>query len=84
MATEIKIRCLTPKVIENIDLIAKKKGFKSRQEYLKKHLENLSVIEELNDKDEQYRILVEKVIKVLEYNTSALKKFMDENLIDIN
>ena len=76
MAKEIKIRNLSPSIIEKLDNIAKKKGFKSRQDYLKNHLESLAISDELKDKDEQYKILFSKVLKVLEYNTIALNKFL--------
>ena len=82
--SEIKIRYLSPDVVKKIDEIAKKKGFNSRQEYLKNHLEMISISDELRDKDDKYSILIEKVLKVLDYNTLVLDKFLKENLIDLS
>lgn len=81
---EIKIRYLSPDVVSKIDDIAKKKGFNSRQEYLKNHLEMISISDELRDKDDKYKILLDKVLKVLEYNTIVLNKFLEENLMDLS
>ena len=84
MAKEIKVRDLSPSTVEKLDNLAKKKGFKSRQDYLKNHLESLAISDQLKDKDEQYKILVNKVLKILEYNTIALNRFVEVNLLDID
>ncbi len=46
---EIKVRNLSPKVVKTIDEMAKKKGYKSRQEYLRNHFENLTALSEFKD-----------------------------------
>lgn len=84
MAKEIKVRGLSPSTVEKLDSIAKKKGFNSRESYLKNHLEMLSISDELKDKDEKYSVLIERVLKVLDYNTAVLKTFMEENLINLD
>ncbi|MEG0237835.1 hypothetical protein [Cetobacterium sp.] len=80
---ELKIRGVSPDTVTKIDRLAKEKGFKSRNEYLKYHLENLSIIDTLKESESKYTILTNKVLKVLEYNTIALNKFLNENLLDL-
>ncbi|MEG1482902.1 MAG: hypothetical protein RSA57_03795 [Cetobacterium sp.] len=79
---EIKVRGLSVDAVSKIDRLAKEKGV-SRNEYLKDHLETLSTLDRLSDFESKYTILLERVFKVLEYNTLSLRKFLEFNLIDL-
>ena len=68
---EIKVRNLSPKVVKTIDEMAKKKGYRSREEYLRNHFEN------------KYDKLLKISLSIIEKNTEVMAKFLEENLIDI-
>ena len=68
---EIKVRNLSPKVVKTIDEMAKKKGYRSREEYLRNHFEN------------KYDKLLKMSCSIIEKNTEVMEKFLEENLIDI-
>lgn len=80
---EIKIRNLSPIVVKKIDELARKRGL-SREAYLREHLETLACLEKIKESEERYTILVNKVTKILEYNSLILNKFMEENLLDLS
>lgn len=80
---EIKIRNLDEGVIKKIDKLAEKKGI-SRNEYLKAQMELLVLAPVILEQQDKYSILINKITKVLEYNTLALNKFLEENLIDLD
>lgn len=80
---DIVIRNLSPKVVKTIDEMAKKKGYKSRQEYLSNHFENLTALSEFKDFENQYKKLINICVSTIERNTEVMSKFLDENLIDI-
>ncbi|MBD8045803.1 hypothetical protein [Clostridium faecium] len=79
---EIKIRGLSKETVAKIDELAKQKGL-SRNEYLKGHLETFSNSNKLLEVESRYSILMQKTLKVLNYNTLALNKFLQTNLIDL-
>lgn len=81
---EIKIRGLPKAVVQSIDEKAKELGYKSRNEFLKIYLENQFILlDKIKEHDSKYNILFEKMLKQLEYNTLALNKFCEENLLDL-
>lgn len=80
---EIKIRNLSPIVVKKIDELARKRGL-SREAYLREHLETLACLEKIKESEDRYTILVNKVTKILEYNSLILNKFMEENLLDLS
>ena len=67
---DIKVRELSPIVVQTIDERAKKRGL-SRQQYLKELIENYVMQKELNETDQAYKILIEK-------NTEALNQFSEQ------
>ncbi|WP_298788558.1 hypothetical protein [uncultured Marinococcus sp.] len=67
---EIKVRELSPIVVQTIDERAKKRGL-SRQHYLKELIENYVMQKELNETDQAYKALIEK-------NTEALNQFSEQ------
>ena len=79
----INIRNIPDTTLEKIDLMAKENRL-SRNEFLKKALENLVVSEGVSELDSRFNELIKKNIGVLDLNIKALKYFCEENLIDIN
>lgn len=80
---EIKVRNLSAITVKRIDELAKKQGL-SREAYLRDHLETLACLDKIKESEDRYTILVNKVMKVLEYNSLVLKQFLEENLLDIS
>ena len=80
---EIKVRNLSPKGVRTIDEIAKKKGYRSREEYLRNHFENLTALSEFKDFENKYDKLLKISFSIIEKNTEVMAKFLEENLIDI-
>ncbi|HBG2405091.1 TPA: hypothetical protein KPK48_003293 [Clostridioides difficile] len=87
---EIKIRNLPDFVIEKIDIMAKKNGLK-RETFLRKHLENLVESEEIFKIEDKYKLVLEKVLVVLEQNSEEIQKnrkiielFMIENMVSLD
>lgn len=78
----VLLRNISKDVVYKIDELAKKNGI-SRNEYLTNQLELLAYSDSIFELDNKYSILVEKILKVLEYNTLTLKTFLEENLIDL-
>ena len=79
----VRVNNISESTLEKIDLMAKENGL-SRNEFLKKALENLVVSEDISELDSRFNELIKKNIGVLDLNTKALKHFCEENLIDIN
>lgn len=80
---DIVIRNLSPKVVKTIDEMARKKGYKSREEYLRNHFENLTALSEFKDFENKYDKLLKMSCSIIERNTEVMEKFLEENLIDI-
>lgn len=80
---EIKVRNLSAITVKRIDELAKKQGL-SREAYLRDRLETLACLYKIKESEDRYTILVNRLMKVLEYNSLVLKRFLEENLIDIN
>lgn len=68
---EIKIRNLSDDVLLRLSYLAKEKGM-SRENYVRKYLESLSVLGELKDIEGRYQTLVLKVVEAIEFNTHQL------------
>ncbi|MGN0173639.1 MAG: ribbon-helix-helix protein, CopG family [Acutalibacteraceae bacterium] len=71
---EIKIRNVDAAAVAKIDELARKKG-QSRNEYLRQHLERLSVIGEMKALESRYVELVKNISRVIENNTDELENF---------
>ncbi|NGT46620.1 Uncharacterised protein [Clostridium perfringens] len=82
-SSEIKIRGLSKDVIAKLDFIAKEKGI-SRNEFLKENLEKLSVLNEMKKFEADYKLTVDKILKVININTLVLRALCKEFLIDID
>lgn len=81
--TYVRVNNISESTLEKIDLMAKENGL-SRNEFLKKSLENLVVSDGVSELDSRFNELIKKNIGVLDLNTKALKHFCEESLIDIN
>lgn len=79
----VRVNNISESTLDKIDLMAKENGL-SRNEFLKKALENLVVSEGVSELDSRFNELIKKNIGVLDLNIKALKYFCEENLIDIN
>ncbi|MGU8559750.1 hypothetical protein ACV3R5_17180 [Clostridium perfringens] len=82
-SSEIKIRGLSKDVIAKLDFIAKEKGI-SRNEFLKEILEKQSVLSEMKKFEADYKLTVDKILKVININTLVLRALCEEFLIDID
>lgn len=81
--SEIKIRGLSKDIISKLDVIAKEKGV-SRNEFLKDNLEKLAVLNEMKKFEADYKLTVDKILKVININTLVLRAVCEEFLIDID
>lgn len=81
--SEIKIRGLKKEVIAKLDVIAKEKGI-SRNEFLKDNIEKLAVLNEMKKFEADYKLTVDKILKVININTLVLRAICEEFLIDID
>lgn len=68
--SDLLVRDLSKEAITRIDSFAKAKGV-SRNEFLKEHLETLSHSDEMRKFEANYRITMEKVLRVLDLNTKG-------------
>ncbi|AVF28839.1 hypothetical protein [Paenibacillus larvae] len=73
----VLIRDINPSVVQKIDELAQKKNL-SRNEFLKKHLSNLSMVEQIEDVESRYIEMQKKMLWVIEQNTEALHQFVEE------
>lgn len=81
--SEIKIRGLKKEVIAKLDVIAEEKGI-SRNEFLKDNIEKLAVLNEMKKFEADYKLTVDKILKVININTIVLRAICEEFLIDID
>ncbi|MDE1385726.1 MULTISPECIES: ribbon-helix-helix protein, CopG family [Bacillus subtilis group] len=81
---DILIRDVDPPVVKKIDELAKKSGLKSRQEFLKVYLTNLSVVDEMNNLQRQFEQLQKQTLSVLNQNTNVMNRMIKiiEEIID--
>ncbi|MBU8787777.1 ribbon-helix-helix protein, CopG family [Bacillus licheniformis] len=81
---DILIRDVDPPVVRKIDELVKKSGLKSRQEFLKVYLTNLSVVDEMNNLQRQFEQLQKQTLSVLNQNTNVMNRMIKiiEEIID--
>ena len=80
---DILIRDLSPEVITRLDALAKENGV-SRNEFLKENLEKQTVLNEMKKFEADYKLTVDKILKVININTRVLRDISEELLIDID
>ncbi|HBF7930097.1 hypothetical protein NMF85_09925 [Clostridioides difficile] len=76
----LKIRDVPGEVIIKLDEISRKQNL-SREEFLRRNLKIIAMADEIYEVESKYKLLMDKVLGILNLNTIVLKKFMDENLI---
>ncbi|MDU1309033.1 MAG: hypothetical protein E6936_16480, partial [Clostridium perfringens] len=69
---DILIRDLSTEVITRLDSFAKEKKM-SRNEFLKEILEKQSVLSEMKKFEADYKLTVDKILKVININTLVLR-----------
>lgn len=80
---DILIRDLSTEVITRLDALAKENGV-SRNEFLKDNLEKQTVLNEMKKFEADYKLTVDKILKVININTLVLRALCEEFLIDID
>lgn len=80
---DILVRDLSTEVITRLDSFAKEKKM-SRNEFLKEVLEKQSVLNEMKKFEADYKLTVDKILKVININTLVLRAICEEFLIDID
>ena len=78
---DIMIRNLDIKSVQKLDELAKGKGL-SRQQFLKNHIETLSIIDSIEDKENKYIDLVNQVSFLVKENTHVLTQIKDELILE--
>ena len=81
---DVCIRKVDQVAIKKIDELAKRKGI-SRNEYLKKHIEQMAIIKDISETEDKYANLVETVVDRLEQandisqeNSIMLKRVIEQ------
>lgn len=79
---EIKIRDMDPIIVKKIDELARKHHM-SRNEYLKRHLSKIAIVQELEETESKYsnliNVLVDKLEQandVIENNSVIIEKYI--------
>ncbi len=75
--SEVRIRNVDAGAIARIDQLADAAN-KSRNQYLKEYIENLSVLNELKEMDNHYESLVNNVLTVINNNTEQIRRLRKE------
>lgn len=70
---DVCIRKVDPVAIKKIDELAKIKGI-SRNEYLKKHIEQMAIIKDISETEDKYANLVETVVDRLEQANDIIQE----------
>lgn len=78
--SDLKINKVPPDVLESLAIIARKKGYKSRDAFLRDELEKIVQAYWKTDNDLE-QILVTKALKVIELNTDVLQKLLDKKIV---
>ena len=79
---EIKIRYLKEDIINKIDSLAKQEGYKSRNEFLAKKIEDIAFQNEKNQLEKEYLNIMNLLTEVIKNHTNILGSFMDQFVID--
>lgn len=70
----LSIRNVDEVAIAKIDSSWKKKGFRSREEYLRRYINSLAVLGEMKEFDNRYQSLVKTCYDVIQNNTETLER----------
>lgn len=80
---EIKVRCLKADIVNKIDNLSKQKGYKSRNEFLAKKIEEIAYENETNQLETDYENLMNSLIEATKNTTKVLSSFIDHYVIDV-
>lgn len=75
--SELRIRNVDAAAVARIDQLAEKAG-KSRNAYLKEYIETLSILNQLQEKDDSYTSLVNNILNVISENTKQIRLLRQE------
>ncbi len=78
---EVKVRKLETNTVAKLDKLAKEKGM-SRDEFLRKELEDIAFKNERDAKENEYKELMKTVTDAIVLNTKILGEFIEEYIID--
>lgn len=79
---EIKVRYLRKDIVKKIDSISAAEGYKSRNEFLAKKLEDIAFKNEGTKLEKDYLSLMNSLIEATQNHTRVLSSFMDQFAID--
>lgn len=79
---EIKVRYLKEDIVNKIDSLAKQEGYKSRNEFLAKKIEDIAFENEKNQLEKEYLNTMSLLTNVIENHTKVLGSFIDQFVID--
>lgn len=77
---DILIRNIPSHIISKIDEDWKNQSYKSRNEYLNKQLELMISLEPLKKMEDNYTYLINRLSKVIEYNSMLMEALAEEIL----
>lgn len=77
---DILIRNIPSHIISKIDEDWKNQNYKSRNEYLNKQLELMISLEPLKKMEDNYTYLINRLSKVIEYNSMLMEALAEEIL----
>lgn len=77
---DILIRNIPSHIISKIDEDWKNQKYKSRNEYLNKQLELMISLEPLKKMEDNYTYLINRLSKVIEYNSMLMEALAEEIL----
>lgn len=77
---DILIRNVPNNIVAKIDEDWKKQNYKSRNEYLNKQLELIISLEPLRKMEDNYTYLINKLSKIIEYNSILMEVLAEEIL----
>lgn len=79
---EIKVRYLKTDIVKKIDSLAKQEGYKSRNDFLAKKIEDIAFEGEKVQLEKDYLDVMNLLTEVIKNHTSILGSFMDQFVID--
>ncbi|XTR39260.1 hypothetical protein ACQQ2T_15395 (plasmid) [Paraclostridium tenue] len=79
---EIKIRYLKKDIVNKIDTLAKEKGYKSRNDFLAKKIEDIAFENEKYQLEKEYLNTMNLLNEVVKNHTNILCSFIDKFVID--
>lgn len=79
---EIKVRYLKKDIVNKIDSLSKEEGYKSRNDFLAKKLEDIAFENEKYQLEKDYLNTMNLLSEVVKNHTNILGSFMDQFVID--